>query len=99
MKSFTIIQTGYTAGIYGNSGNYFTLLWITRDMKTGDITTETILFHGMYGPEQRVKRVMEELGYTYFYTNTVYGQLKRKDLYPNMKDEKATIEYIKLNVK
>jgi hypothetical protein len=34
----------------------------------------------MYGAEERVAEMMKQAGYTQFYTNSIYGQLKRDDI-------------------
>jgi hypothetical protein len=56
MKLYTTIKTGYTAGIYGCSGEYFTTTIITQNKKGLD--TRIIHFQGMYGAENRVNNVL-----------------------------------------
>jgi hypothetical protein len=74
MKQFTIIKIGYTAGIYGCSNEYFTLI-ISNKWGMRYLT-----FYGMYGAEERVSRVIEEYGYKKHYTNSIYGRMTRKDI-------------------
>lgn len=74
MKCFGIIKTGYTSGIYGNSGEYFTCVFVnSKGMKS-------FCFNGQYGVEERVSRMMQDRGYKDFYISGDYGQLKRKDI-------------------
>lgn len=74
MRLFTTFKTGYTAGTYGCSGEYFTTIII------GTKGTKTIKWHGMYGPEYRVAEYLKKKGYKEFYTSTNYGKLKRDDI-------------------
>lgn len=75
MRLFTIIKTGYTAGTYGCSGEYFTLILINGKR------TASIKFNGMYGAESRVEHYLKDKGYTFFYTHGEYGQLKVRDIH------------------
>jgi hypothetical protein len=74
MRLFTIIKTGYTSGVYGNSGEYFTLIMINNK------NTSSIKFDGMYGAEYRVEEYLKNKGYKSFYTSANYGKLKRDDI-------------------
>lgn len=73
-KSFTIIKVGYTVGIYGCSGEYFNCIIDDK---------QSIFFHGMYGAEQRIADALKAKGYKEIYTQSIYGQLKRKDIPKN----------------
>jgi hypothetical protein len=75
MKMFTIIKTGYTAGSYGCSGEYFTLIAINGKNHSA------IKFNGMYGAEQRVQHELEKYGYKYFYTSGEYGRLSAREIH------------------
>ena len=76
MKDFTIIKIGYTAGIYGCSNEYFTVIIHDADGENHYSFT----FYGMYGAEERVARVLREKGYKEFYTVSIYGRMTRKDI-------------------
>ena len=90
MKQYTTIKTGYTAGVYGCSGEYFTTIY-TNGSKHGSFR-----FEGMYGTEERINRVMEDKGYKGFYSGASYGRMTRSDI-PKQAymGEYEAIEYIK----
>lgn len=97
MKLFGITKTGYTAGIYGNSGEYFTCIYVDHN------GMNAFKFHGQYGAEERVARLMRDRGYKEAYIQSDYGQLRRKDIMKNnysehtiasRLDELLTIGYI-----
>ena len=75
MRLHTIIKTGYTAGSYGCSGEYFTLILINGNK------TSSIKFNGLYGAEERVRAYLDKKGYKFFYTNAEYGQLKSREIH------------------
>lgn len=96
MKTFTIIKVGYTAGIYGCSGEYFTCIITNSEDTDHQYNTNSFHFYGMYGPEERVAEVLKGKGYKDLYTQSHYGQLKRRDINKNcFKSETQAIEYIK----
>ena len=74
MKKYTTIKVGYTAGVYGCSGEYFTTIIIDGDKHT------SICHYGMYGSEERVNQALNDLGYSQFYTPSDYGKMAKKDL-------------------
>ena len=92
MKYATIIKTGYTAGIYGNSGEYFTCIFTSKNASKGLMWFK---FHGQYGVEERVSRMMQDAGYTMSYSQADYGKLTRKDIMKNNYSEYIIKENIK----
>lgn len=97
MKTFTIIKVGYTAGIYGCSGEYFHLFYADT---TDNVGTEELFFCGMYGADSRIAKFMEEKGFESQYSQSIYGQLKRKDIPKNrFLDEEKAIEELKQRLK
>lgn len=74
MKTFTTIKIGYTAGIYGCSGEYFNTIIIDGD------NIDNFYYSGMYGAEERVAQELKALGFKEVYTPSFYGQLKRNDI-------------------
>ncbi len=93
MITFTIIKVGYTAGIYGCSGEYFHCL-IDNEK---DVTS--LFFQGMYGAEERIREELKAKGYEYIYSQSVLGQLKRNDIPKNrFLSEYQAIENIKNNI-
>ena len=78
MKQFTTLKVGYTAGIYGCSGKYFTTIVINGKKHT------SLSYRGMYGSEERVARALTDKGYTEFYTPTSYGRMIAKEVNKNL---------------
>jgi len=74
MKTFSIVKIGYTAGIYGCSGEYFKL-YITNGDKY-----KSYIFEGIYTNGQYIEPFLKELGYSEQYQSQPYSQLKRKDI-------------------
>lgn len=74
MRHFTTIKTGYTAGVYGNTGEYFTTILINGK------NTSSLRWHGQYGAEYRIAEFLKARGYKEFYTPANYGRLKRDDI-------------------
>lgn len=96
MKTFTIIKTGYSAGTYGCSNEYFTLI-ATDDQGEGT----SINFHGLYGTDYRVAEPLKAKGYKQVHASAPYGQIKgeertRANKYG--KSEFEAIEYINTNL-
>ena len=87
-KLFSIIKTGYSAGSYGCSAEYFTAVIITENDQ------RAVLFRGLYGSEHRVADVLKQAGYTEFYMPAVYGKLPTKDGQRAV-SEKEAIEEVK----
>lgn len=73
MKMFILHKVGYTAGVYGNSGEQFLLIMID------DERYDSIVFDGMYGVEERVIAPLREAKYKYQWTPSFYGKMTRKD--------------------
>lgn len=74
MKKFTTLKVGYTSGIYGCSGEYFTTIVITND------DVRVFNYYGMYGAEERVNRLLKDAGYDYFHTPSDFGKMTMKDV-------------------
>lgn len=73
MKMFILHKVGYTAGVYGNSGEQFLLIMIDGDRY------DSIVFDGMYGHEERVIEPLRKAEYKYQSTPSFYGKATRKD--------------------
>lgn len=90
MKAFTTIKIGYTAGVYGCSGEYFTTIVIDGEEH------HSFTFSGMYGAEERIARTLKDLGFKEFYTNSIYGRMTRNDIPKKcIFSEHTAIEHIK----
>ena len=89
MKQFTTIKTGYTAGVYGCSGEYFTTIYVNSK------GINSFHFYGMYGAEERIARALKDKGYEEKYTQSFYGKMTRKDYTANSKSEYTTLEELK----
>lgn len=87
MTKFTTIKVGYTAGVYGCSGEYFTTVIIDGS------DTYTLNFSGMYGAEERISSALKALGYESFYTPSNFGKMVRNDT-RMFKNEYAALEYL-----
>jgi len=94
MKKFTTIKVGYTAGIYGCSGEYFTTIILNND------DVKFINHNGLYGSEHRINSILKDAGYKEFYTPSTYGKLTRKDIPKTMfSSEHVAIEELKTMLK
>jgi hypothetical protein len=89
MKYFTITKTGYTYGQYGCTGEYFTLIYTSKNGFRSEV------FGGMYGAERRVADVLKEAGYEENYVYSNYGRLTRKDIVKSTLSEYSLIEQLK----
>ena len=89
MKKFTILKVGYTTGTYGNSGEYFYAL-LNNGKKQGFIR-----FSGQYGAENRVQEALEQKGWTFYYTPSVFGKMTIKEDARFFDDEHVAIQNIK----
>jgi hypothetical protein len=89
MKKFTTIKVGYTAGVYGCSGEYFLTI----------IMREAEMFHvyhyGMYGSEERVNAVLKSAGYEEYYIGSWFGKMTKKDVGKRFVDEYQAIDEVK----
>ena len=73
-KNFTILKVGYTTGVYGCSGEYFTCIY---NNKAG---MNSFSFEGMYGVEERVEATLKDRGYQFIYINSDYGKMKYREI-------------------
>ncbi len=90
MKLFTTIKIGYSAGVYGCSGEYFTTIY------TNGSHAESFHFSGMYGAEERVNSTMRDKGYKECYTPSFFGRVTRSDIPSKaFMSEQTAIKYIK----
>lgn len=74
MKKFTTLKVGYTAGVYGCSGEYFTTIVLNDD------DVRVFNYYGMYGTEERIARLLKDAGYDSFYTPSDFGKMTQKDV-------------------
>ena len=89
-KQFTILKVGYTAGIYGCSGEYFTCIY------TGNAGMGSFSFSGMYGADERVSGEMKARGYKNIYCQSDYGKMKSRDIPRNrFMGEGEAVEFAK----
>jgi hypothetical protein len=75
MKRYTTLKVGYTAGVYGCSGEYFTTIILKDDEKP-----HIMNHYGMYGSESRVTEPLKQAGYIEFYTPSDFGKMTMKDI-------------------
>lgn len=92
-KWYTIIKIGYSVGVYGCSGEYFTVVWYDGE------TPNSQSFYGMYGAEERIGHIFKDAGYSEKYTQSFYGRMTRKDLTKNCVSEYQVIEMLKPIIK
>ena len=88
MKNYTNIKVGYSSGSYGCSGEYYELIYTT---KTG---LKYIAYGGLYGADERIKRVIEKKGYKPSYCQSQYGKINQKDTKWFISETEA-LEFIK----
>lgn len=90
-KWFTIIKVGYTVGIYGCSGEYFTVIVNPSSNKW----VEGVDFYGMYGSEDRVAHVLKDAGYEEKYSRSNFGRMTLKDVRGRFLSETEAITKLK----
>jgi hypothetical protein len=74
MNYFGIIKVGYTAGIYGNSGEQFVAIYTSKD------GLKSYSFEGQYGAESRVAEIFKKAGFKESYISSGgFGKMLRKD--------------------
>ena len=84
-KQFTILKVGYTAGIYGCSGEYFNLI----------LPDKNIYFSGMYGADDRVCRMFKDAGWIEHYISSNFGRMTLKETRGRFLSESQAIDEIK----
>lgn len=89
MKKYTTIKVGYSAGVYGCSAEYFTTIIIDGEK------TSSISHYGMYGSEERVNHVLDEAGFTSFYTPSDFGKIPSRGTWKGFKSEYQAVEELK----
>lgn len=91
-KLFIIMKTGYSAGVYGCSAEYFKLVVV----KKGEM--KSISFQGMYGPEERVAETLRDKGFKQNYCPYCgFGKITGKDKNLAMSETEA-LEWIKKEI-
>lgn len=91
MKQFVITKTGYSAGVYGCSAEYFTCVIVNSKGISG------FRFYGMYGAEERVSRALVDKGYEPRYVGSEYGKVLYREGTKYSKTEKQALEEVKNN--
>ena len=84
-KTFSIMKVGYTAGVYGCSGEYFTLI----------LPNDQINFSGMYGAEERICRTLKDAGWVEHYISSSFGRMTLKETRGRFLSETQAIEKVK----
>lgn len=87
---FTIVKVGYTKGIYGCSGEYFTAIYIK------DNAIQSFCFVGLYGTDGRIAEAFKQKGYTQFYTQSDFGRMTKRETNTKIfMSESEALEHIK----
>ena len=96
MKLYTIIKTWYSAGIYGNTWEYFTCIY--TEEYNWQLVMNRFSFVWTYWPEERIREAMTKKGFIYYYTWGNYGRINKKDVYKNTLNESEAIQFIDKNI-
>jgi len=107
-KTFTIIKTWYSAGVYGCSNEFFTCIYTFIEKVQGNdyngwkdferLNFNNFNFKGMYWAEERIREAMKSKGYFYTYTWGNFWKLPASEA-KHSKGEYEAINYIKNNFK
>ncbi len=74
MKTYINVKIGYTAGVYGNTGEQFLL--VVADNRG----QKAFYYDGQYGVEHRVTEALEDRGYKGTWIPSMFGKLTRKEV-------------------
>jgi hypothetical protein len=80
IKEFSIFKVGYTAGVYGCSGEYYKVIVTYKNI---DLDLEKELHYvieAMYTNGKYIRKLLKDNGYIEKGIAIPYTQLKRKDL-------------------
>lgn len=88
MKVFTIRKVGYTAGVYGNSGEYYNVFMIRGNKY------RYLNFSGQYGADDRIKEALRKRGFKELYNGGDYGRLNYRDAQKTFMSEYKIRDYI-----
>ncbi len=80
IKEFSIFKIGYTAGIYGCSGEFYKVLITYENIDLGIKKDLFYIIDAIYTNGQYIRQVLKDNGYTEKYISIPYTQLKKKDL-------------------
>lgn len=93
MKQYAVIKVGYTAGVYGCSGEYFNCIFFDEN------GLQNFCFSGMYGADGRVKEEMNNKGYEQKYLISDFGKMTTRGndriAKGRFMSEHKAVEYIK----
>ncbi len=89
LKQFTILKTGYSAGVYGNSGEYYSLIVNTSKENF------SLRFWGQYGADYRVAEVLKNKGFKQYYTAYNYGKMSSREAQRLHMTEREAIKSLK----
>lgn len=88
-KQFSTIKIGYSRGVYGCTGEYFTTIVVNSK------GLSSFRFYGLYGSEERIARALKDKGYEEVYTQSLYGQVTRNDIPKKaVMPENTALDYI-----
>lgn len=82
------MKTGYSAGVYGCSNEYFTTIAIDGDR------IFSVAHKGLYGSENRVEAPLVEAGFKPYWASSNWGKLPSKDA-RLAKSETEALELVK----
>jgi len=100
LKIFGIAKTGYTAGIYWNTWEYYTCIYsyIDEYKWTKKLKLTSFTFQWQYWADERIRVEMEKKGFNYSYISANVWKLNKKDIYKNTKNETEALNFIKDNI-
>jgi hypothetical protein len=80
IKEFSIFKVGYTAGVYGCSGEYYKVLVTYENFELDYKVELDYNIQAIYTNGQYIRQVLKDNGFSEKYISIPYTQLKKKDL-------------------
>jgi len=80
IKEISIFKVGYTAGVYGCSGEYYKVIVTYENIDLDFKKEKDYLIQAMYTNGQSIRKLLKNSEFNEKYISVPYGKLTKKDL-------------------